>query len=108
MVHGSTFILEKVIPNMHTFQVIDLQAVKFRKKVKKFYRFWSGTGLNVSNKSCAETKNQDRCLSQLFSFGKIVQKCLVLQKIARKYYKLREKMSKKFSFLIWNRSKHVQ
>ena len=82
MVHGSTFILEKVIPNMHTFQVIDLQAVKFRKKVKKFYRFWSGTGLNVSNKSCAETKNQDPSLSQLFHFGKIIQKCLVWQKIA--------------------------
>ena len=73
-----------------------------------FERFWSGTGLNMSNKGCAGTKNQDLCLCQLFHFGKIIQKWLVLQKIAIKYFKLDEKMSKKFTFLLWNRSKHVQ
>ena len=98
MVHGSTFILEKVISYMHTFQVIDLQAVKFRKKVKNFYRFWSGTGLNMSNKGCAETRNQDPCLSQLFHFGKIIQKCLVWQKIANLYDKLDDKNVKKIHF----------
>ena len=73
-----------------------------------FERFWSGTGLNMSNKGCAGTKNQDLCLCQLFHFGKIIQKCLVWQNIANSYDKLREKMSKNFSFLIWNRSKRVQ
>ena len=46
-----------------------------------FERFWSGTGLNVSNKSCAGTKNQDSCMSQLFYFGKTAEKCLVLKKM---------------------------
>ena len=62
----------------------------------------------MSNKTCTETKNRGPCKSQLFYFGKIVQKCSVFQKIAIKYFKLDEKMSKKFTFLLWNRSKHVQ
>ena len=53
-----------------------------------FERFCSGTGLNMSNKSCAGTKNQDPCMSQLFSFGKTAEKCLVWQKITNKYDKL--------------------
>ena len=73
-----------------------------------FERFQSGTGLNVSNKSCVGTKNEDPCLSQLFHFEKIVQKCLVWQKMANQYYKLHEKMSKNFTFLLWNGSKCVQ
>ena len=47
-----------------------------------FEGFCSGTGLNVSNKSCAGTKNQDPCKSQLSCFGKTVEKCLVLKKMA--------------------------
>ena len=50
-------------------------------------RFCSGTTLNVSNKSCVGTKNQDSCMSQLFYFGKTAEKCLILKKMANKCHK---------------------
>ena len=53
-----------------------------------FERFWPGTGLNVSNKSCAGTKNQYPSMSQLFYFGKTAEKCLDLKKMANSSEKL--------------------
>ena len=50
-----------------------------------FERFWPGTGLNVSNKSWAGTKNQDPSMSQLFYFGKTAENCLVLKKMANQF-----------------------
>ena len=49
--------------------------------METFEHFRSGTGLNASNKSSARTKNQDPCQSQLFSFGKTAEKCLVSKKM---------------------------
>ena len=61
-------------------QISRVRARWRRKKLRflvQILQECSGTGLNVSDKSRSRTKNQDPCMSQLFCFGKYVQKCFV-------------------------------